>query len=178
MVIMILSKKNTILSHYFSYCILFLLLGAPQKWEFVKGAMNIIDVLAILPYYVSLFLMQPEEIDLAAMEATTLQPTTTTTIAPEEEGGATFDDVRRIIQVFRIMRIMRIFKLARHSTGLQSIAFTLKNSYKELGLLMLFLAMGVLIWQYGIRSLLLTKRTSIAAHPAGVSLLITETSEE
>ena len=34
-------------------------------------------------------------------------------------GGASFDDVRRIIQVFRIARIMRIFKLARHSVGLQ-----------------------------------------------------------
>ena len=108
--------------------------------------MNIIDVLAILPYYVSLFLMQPDKIDFEAMEITTVEPTTTTMSTEEEEGGASFDDVRRIIQVFRIMRIMRIFKLARHSTGLQSIAFTLKNSYKELGLLMLFLAMGVLIF--------------------------------
>eukprot|EP00093_Oithona_nana_P002881 02881.XXX_36532_44873_1 [CDS] Oithona nana genome sequencing. len=126
------------------------LAGAPEKWAFMKGAMNVIDVLAILPYYVSLFLMEPQGYgDPEDLMTTTEQTTSTTTMSwqeEEEEGGASFDDVRRIIQVFRIMRIMRIFKLARHSTGLQSIAFTLKNSYKELGLLMLFLAMGVLIF--------------------------------
>ena len=98
------------------------IIGAPKKWAFIKEGMNIIDVLAIAPYYVSVILYE-------------------TTAGP---GG--FDDVRKIVQVFRILRILRIFKLARHSTGLQAIMFTLKNSYKELGLLILFISMGVLIF--------------------------------
>merc|ERR1719428_1943164 len=73
--------------------------------------------------------------------ATLLPPTPT----PEEEESG-FGNVGRIMQVFRIARIMRIFKLARRSVGLQSIAYTVKTSYKDLGLLFSLVFMGMLVF--------------------------------
>jgi len=110
----------------FEYVIRFV--AAPQKWRFIKAGMNIIDLLGVIPYFLSL--------TLSIVKGS----------SDEELDDTYHDAMERIAQTFRIMRILRIFKLARHIIGLQTLALTLKNSYKELGLLMLVVIMGMLIF--------------------------------
>ena len=98
------------------------LAGAPEKWEFLKDKMNIIDVLAILPFLVNALFIEFSG-----------------------GGGEDFDQIKKVVQIFRIMRILGIFKLARHSKGLNSLISTLTNSAKELGLLVTFIATTKLI---------------------------------
>ena len=117
-----LALVETICIGWFTAEYLLRLLSSPKKWHFFKGSLNVIDVIAIMPFYVSLILTELNK------------------------SSDTFSEAKRIVQIFRVMRMLRILKLARHSTGLQTLGSTLKNSWRELGLLLLLLSMGVLIF--------------------------------
>lgn len=60
--------------------------SSPNKWEFFKAGLNVIDLLAILPFFLSMLLKEDSE---------------------NSSDQFQFNDVRRVIQIFRIMRIMR-----------------------------------------------------------------------
>ena len=90
-------------------------LSCPDHCKFIKSFMNIIDLLAILPYFISPLVNQ-------------------------------LDSVKQVGQVLRILRIMRVFKMARHSRGLQGLGYTMRASYKELVLILMFVGIGILIF--------------------------------
>ncbi|KAM6968282.1 LOW QUALITY PROTEIN: delayed-rectifier potassium channel regulatory subunit KCNS2-like, partial [Aplochiton taeniatus] len=92
---------------------------APDLLRFFEHPLNVIDLASILPFYLTLV------INLVA------------------ESSPALANLGRVARVLRLMRIFRILKLARHSTGLRSLGATLRNSYKEVGLLLLYLAVGV-----------------------------------
>ena len=96
--------------------------SSPSKKSFFKGVLNFIDLIAIIPYFVSIFL------------------------SSQAYFVSNFNNVRRTLQFFRVLRIFRVLKLARHSIGLKSLGMTLKQSYRELTMLIMFLGIGVLLF--------------------------------
>ena len=83
--------------------------------------MNMIDLLALIPFYVTLVLDQMDDVKMIGKTG-------------------------KIIRLVRVLRIMRIFKLVRHFAGLQSLAQTMQEAYKELGLLLLIVSFAAFIF--------------------------------
>ena len=97
--------------------------SCPEKLSFFKNIMNLIDIVAIVPYFITLG----------------------TVIADESKTNNQAMSLA-ILRVIRLVRVFRIFKLSRHSKGLQILGQTLKASMRELGLLIFFLFIGVILF--------------------------------
>lgn len=103
---------------WFTFEYLVRLMSSPQKLLFVRSFLNVIDLLAILPFYVELGLKNSSEQNFSLA----------------------------FLRILRLVRVFRIFKLSRHSSGLQILGLTLRKSLRELGLLIFFLIIGVVIF--------------------------------
>ncbi|CAF0882482.1 unnamed protein product [Rotaria sordida] len=108
---------------WFSFELIVRLISSPMKLVFLKSMMNIIDIVAIVPYFITLF-----------------------TILAEEKTKSNQAMSLAILRVIRLVRVFRIFKLSRHSKGLQILGQTLRASMQELALLIFFLFIGVILF--------------------------------
>lgn len=57
-----------------------------------------------------------------------------------------YEQKSELLEFFSIIRILRLFKLTRHSPGLKILIHTFKASAKELGLLVFFLVLGIVVF--------------------------------
>ena len=94
---------------------------SPRKRKFFFNKMNLVDFVAIIPFYVALLLEGLEDLEIIGKAG-------------------------KIIRLIRIMRILRIFKMVRHFVGLQSLVYTLHQAYKDLGLILVIVSVTVLMF--------------------------------
>lgn len=91
--------------------------GHTSKWGFIKNPLNILDLLAILPYW----------LEVAAEELMkNVKPL-------------------RVLRSVRLIRCFRIFKLSKYSLGMTIMVESVLNSVQPLSILTFFLCIGVVL---------------------------------
>uniref|UniRef100_A0A1W7R9J7 Potassium voltage-gated channel protein Shaker n=1 Tax=Hadrurus spadix TaxID=141984 RepID=A0A1W7R9J7_9SCOR len=121
---------------WFSFEFIVRIIACPNKLVFFRDVMNIIDLMAIIPYFITLATVVAKEREERLGIAQERPP-------PQSNNQAMS---LAILRVIRLVRVFRIFKLSRHSKGLQILGRTLKASMRELGLLVFFLFIGVILF--------------------------------
>ena len=124
---------ETICIVWFTFEIIVRIVVCPNQRNFFKDMMNVIDIMAIIPYFITLATVLAEEEN--NVNGVLRDPT------PQERSSNQAMSLA-ILRVIRLVRVFRIFKLSRHSKGLQILGRTLKASMRELGLLIFFLFIG------------------------------------
>ncbi|XP_043911338.1 potassium voltage-gated channel subfamily V member 2-like [Protopterus annectens] len=131
------ASGKTYMEHVEVLCIVFFtieyllrLLSTADVTKFLKTALNTVDLIAILPFYVQVIFEyfaggsdSHYQEDIHKMESV--------------------GQLSKVLKIIRLTRIFRILKLARHSIGLRAFGFTLRQSYQQVCCLLLFIAMGV-----------------------------------
>ncbi|CAD5212468.1 unnamed protein product [Bursaphelenchus okinawaensis] len=101
------------------------LIVAPNRLVFTTGLLNVVDLIAILPFYMELFLK------MCGFDVDSLS----------DIKGAFL-----VVRIMRVLRVVRILKLSRYSTGMKTFALTLRSSARQLGMMGMVLFTGVIFF--------------------------------
>uniref|UniRef100_A0A8C6WRT9 Potassium voltage-gated channel modifier subfamily V member 1 n=1 Tax=Neogobius melanostomus TaxID=47308 RepID=A0A8C6WRT9_9GOBI len=128
-VVALLDMLEYVCVSWFSVELLVRFLCVRDKCRFSRSVQNLIDLLSVLPFYVTLAVEQLHG------------------------GSSELENMGRVVQVLRLLRSLRMLKLGRHLTGLKSLGLTITQCYEEVGLLLLFLGVGISIFSTVVFSL-------------------------
>ncbi|XP_034288905.1 potassium voltage-gated channel subfamily G member 1 [Pantherophis guttatus] len=115
---------------WFSLEFLLRFIQAPSKFMFLRHPLTLIDIIAILPYYITLLL------DSASVSSN----------KKPSSGNIYLDKVGLVLRILRALRILYVMRLARHSLGLQTLGLTARRCTREFGLLLLFLCVAIALF--------------------------------
>ncbi|XP_069587028.1 voltage-gated potassium channel regulatory subunit KCNG2 [Ranitomeya imitator] len=119
---------ETVCVAWFSLEFILRFIQAESKCVFLRTPLNIIDMMAILPYYITLI------VDSLSSEKT------------GGTGNNYLEKVGLVLRVLRALRILYVMRLARHSLGLQTLGLTVRRCTREFGLLLLFLCVAMALF--------------------------------
>ena len=115
---------ETVCIVWFSVELLVRFISCPDHVTFFRNIMNMIDLFAVFPYFLTLGTLILRDRTTTNNQAMSLA----------------------ILRIVRLVRVFRIFKLSRHSKGLQILGMTIRASLRELGLLAFFLVICVILF--------------------------------
>ncbi|VDM76715.1 unnamed protein product [Strongylus vulgaris] len=110
---------------WFTFEFILRLAVTPSRLQFIVGIMNIVDMIAIIPFYLELTLAM-FGVDVASLS---------------DIKGALL-----VVRVLRVLRVVRILKLGRYSSGMRTFALTLRSSARQLGMMGMVLSTGVVFF--------------------------------
>uniref|UniRef100_A0AAF5RVY7 BTB domain-containing protein n=4 Tax=Wuchereria bancrofti TaxID=6293 RepID=A0AAF5RVY7_WUCBA len=109
---------------WFTIELLLRFISCPDKFSFLRSVLNIIDFVAIAPFFGNLMWMDSTKSNSSMSFA--------------------------VLRVLRLVRVFRIFKLSRHSVGLQILGKTFRASIQEFCLLIFFMVIALVLFSSGV----------------------------
>ncbi|XP_068189460.1 potassium voltage-gated channel subfamily G member 2 [Antennarius striatus] len=120
---------ETVCVAWFSLEFLLRFIQTQSKCMFLRTPLNVIDVVALLPYYITLIV---DSLSVGGKSA--------------GSGNNYLEKVGLVLRVLRALRIFYVMRLARHSLGLQTLGLTVRRCTREFGLLLLFLCVAMALF--------------------------------